>query len=131
MPNSQADYPDPSAILRASLRKTSFLTLPDGEIVYPAELQIIDAVDDTPLPHGKEGEIIARGPGLFFGYVHPSDNHGNFIGDGYFRMGDLGCIVHDDYIVITGRKKDIIIRSIGNQPKYNQARTRGRSAGSG
>ncbi len=83
----------------------------DGEIVYPAELQIIDAVDDTPLPHGEEGEIIARGPGLFFGYVHPSDNDGNFIGDGYFRMGDLGQIVHENYIVITGRKKDIIIRS--------------------
>jgi acyl-CoA synthetase (AMP-forming)/AMP-acid ligase II len=83
----------------------------DGEIVYPAQLEIIDAVDDTPLPHGEEGEIIARGPGLFFGYVHPSDNEGNFIGDGFFRMGDLGCIVHDNYIVITGRKKDIIIRS--------------------
>jgi acyl-CoA synthetase (AMP-forming)/AMP-acid ligase II len=26
-------------------------------------------------------------------------------------MGDLGRIVHDDYVVITGRKKDIIIRS--------------------
>jgi len=83
----------------------------DGEIVYPAELLIVDPVDDTPLPNGKEGEIIARGPGLFFGYVHPSDNDGNFIGDGYFRMGDLGCIVHENYIVITGRKKDIIIRS--------------------
>jgi acyl-CoA synthetase (AMP-forming)/AMP-acid ligase II len=83
----------------------------DGEIVYPAELQIVDALDDTPLPHGEEGEIIARGPGLFVGYVHGSDNDGNFIGDGYFRMGDLGCIVHDNYIVITGRKKDIIIRS--------------------
>lgn len=83
----------------------------DGEIVYPAELLIVDPVDDTPLPDGREGEIIARGPGLFFGYVHPSDNDGNFIGDGYFRMGDLGCIVHENYIVITGRKKDIIIRS--------------------
>ncbi len=83
----------------------------DGEIVYPAELKIIDAVDDTPLPDGEEGEIIARGPGLFFGYVHPSDNEGNFDADGFFRMGDLGRIVHGNYIVITGRKKDIIIRS--------------------
>ena len=83
----------------------------DGEIVYPAELLIVDAADDTPLPHGEEGEIIARGPGLFFGYVDAADNAGNFIGDGYFRMGDLGCIVHENYIVITGRKKDIIIRS--------------------
>ena len=83
----------------------------DGEIVYPAELRIIDAVDDHPLPDGEEGEIIARGPGLFFGYAHPSDNDGNFDDEGFFRMGDLGCIVHDSYIVITGRKKDIIIRS--------------------
>ena len=83
----------------------------DGEIVYPAELEIIDAATDEPLPHGEEGEIIARGPGLFVGYVHPSDNDGNFDAAGFFRMGDLGRIVHDNYIVITGRKKDIIIRS--------------------
>jgi acyl-CoA synthetase (AMP-forming)/AMP-acid ligase II len=83
----------------------------DGEIVYPAEMHIIDAVDDHPLADGEEGEIIARGPGLFLGYVHASDNNGNFDADGFFRMGDLGRIEHDNYIVITGRKKDIIIRS--------------------
>jgi len=83
----------------------------DGEIVYPAELKIIDALDDHPLRDGEEGEIIARGPGLFFGYVHPKDNDGNFDDLGFFRMGDLGQIVHENYIVITGRKKDIIIRS--------------------
>lgn len=83
----------------------------DGEIVYPAELKIIDAVSDQPLPDGQEGEIIARGPGLFVGYVHPADNEGNFDDDGFFRMGDLGQIVNGNYIVITGRKKDIIIRS--------------------
>ncbi len=83
----------------------------DGEIVYPAELKVVDPAGDTPLPHGEEGEIIARGPGLFFGYAHPADNEGNFDEEGFFRMGDLGRIVHDDYIVITGRKKDIIIRS--------------------
>jgi acyl-CoA synthetase (AMP-forming)/AMP-acid ligase II len=83
----------------------------DGEIVYPAELRIIDALDDHPLAEGKEGEIIARGPGLFFGYVHPADNEGNFDAEGFFRMGDLGRIEHGHYIVITGRKKDIIIRS--------------------
>ena len=87
----------------------------DGAIIYPAELRISDAVDDSPLPAGEEGEIIARGPGLFFGYAHPSDNDGNFDEEGFFRMGDLGRIVEagdgGKYIVITGRKKDIIIRS--------------------
>ena len=32
----------------------------DGEIVYPAELKIIDAVDDHPLADGEEGEKIGR-----------------------------------------------------------------------
>ncbi|MEJ5975864.1 AMP-binding protein [Novosphingobium sp. PS1R-30] len=83
----------------------------DGEIVEPVEMRIVDAVTDAPLPDGEEGEILARGPGLFVGYLHPSDNEGAFLDDGFFRMGDLGRIVEERYIVITGRKKDIIIRS--------------------
>jgi non-ribosomal peptide synthetase component E (peptide arylation enzyme) len=42
---------------------------------------------------------------------HPEDNAAAFDEDGYFRMGDLGRRVHGRYLVITGRKKDIIIRS--------------------
>ena len=83
----------------------------DGEIVYPVEMRIVDAVTDAALPAGSEGEILALGPGLFAGYLAAGDNDGAFLPDGFFRMGDLGRIVHDDYIVITGRKKDIIIRS--------------------
>ncbi|MCB2073441.1 MAG: AMP-binding protein [Novosphingobium sp.] len=83
----------------------------DGEIVPPAELRIVDPAGDAELPEGEEGEIIARGPGLFVGYLHPEDNEGNFDAEGFFRMGDLGRIVDGKYVVITGRKKDIIIRS--------------------
>lgn len=82
----------------------------DGEIVPPVEMIIVDDAGQ-PVPHGVEGEILARGPGLFAGYLHPSDNVGNFRDDGFFHMGDLGRIEHDRYVVITGRKKDIIIRS--------------------
>lgn len=87
----------------------------DGEIVYPVEMRIVDAVSDAPLVGGEEGEILACGPGLFGGYLDVSDNDGAFLPDGYFRMGDLGRMVRGEdggaYIVITGRKKDIIIRS--------------------
>ena len=82
----------------------------DGEIVYPVEMKIVGDHDE-PLADGEEGEILARGPGLFAGYLRPSDNEGAFTEDGFFRMGDLGRRVHGNYIVITGRKKDIIIRS--------------------
>ncbi len=83
----------------------------DGEIVYPVEIRLVDAVSDEPVADGEEGEILARGPGLFVGYIHGDDNADAFLADGFFRMGDLGRRVHGDYIVITGRKKDIIIRS--------------------
>lgn len=83
----------------------------DGEVVYPVEIKIVGADGKTPLPDGAEGEIIARGPGLFAGYLHPEDNEGAFDEDGFFNMGDLGRQVEDRYLLITGRKKDIIIRS--------------------
>ena len=82
----------------------------DGIVLYPTEIRLVDANEDA-VPEGAEGEILARGPGLFVGYLDPSDNNGTFDDEGFFRMGDLGRIVHADYLVITGRKKDIIIRS--------------------
>jgi acyl-CoA synthetase (AMP-forming)/AMP-acid ligase II len=87
----------------------------DGEIVAPVEMRIVDVASGAPVPDGAEGEILARGPGLFVGYLHTSDNEGAFRDDGFFYMGDLGRIVWGEdggqYVVITGRKKDIIIRS--------------------
>ena len=82
----------------------------DGELVPPVEIKIIDD-NGRELSNGEEGEILARGPELFVGYLHPEDNQGCFDENGFFHMGDLGQRVHDNYLVITGRKKDIIIRS--------------------
>ena len=48
---------------------------------------------------------------MFAGYLDPADNTANFDDLCYFRMGDLGRQVHGNCLVITGRKKDIIIRS--------------------
>ena len=83
----------------------------DGEIVYPVEFRLVGDDGVIPVPDGEEGEILARGPGLFVGYLRSEDNEGQFDADGFFRMGDLGRRVHGNHIVITGRKKDIIIRS--------------------
>jgi len=85
----------------------------DGEVVPPTEVKIVDAhaQGERNVADGEEGEILVRGPEQFVGYVHPEDNAGAFDEDGSFRMGDLGRRVHGRYLVITGRKKDIIIRS--------------------
>jgi acyl-CoA synthetase (AMP-forming)/AMP-acid ligase II len=58
-----------------------------------------------------DGEILARGPQMLVGYLHPEDNTESFDEDGYFRTGDLGRWLDDDYLVVTGRAKDIIIRN--------------------
>jgi cyclohexanecarboxylate-CoA ligase len=58
-----------------------------------------------------EGEIHARGPQMLVGYLHPEDEVGLFDDAGYFRTGDLARWVDDDYLVVTGRVKDIIIRN--------------------
>ncbi len=57
------------------------------------------------------GEICARGPQMLLGYLHPEDGIASFDDDGYFRTGDLAQWVDDDYLVVTGRAKDIIIRN--------------------
>jgi fatty-acyl-CoA synthase len=57
------------------------------------------------------GEIIARGPSIIPGYVDPALNAGLFVGDGWIRSGDLGRLDADGYLFVTGRIKDLIIRS--------------------
>ncbi|MAM62194.1 AMP-binding protein [Maritimibacter sp. UBA3975] len=57
-----------------------------------------------------DGEILLRGPQMFPGYLDPAHDAGAFTEDGFFRMGDLARIVEDRFVVITGRRKDIIIR---------------------
>ena len=58
-----------------------------------------------------DGEIRARGPQMFTGYLHPQDDHDAFDDAGYFRTGDLGRFTDDGHLVVTGRAKDIIIRN--------------------
>ena len=58
-----------------------------------------------------DGEICVRGPQMLLGYRHPEDDVDSFDAAGFFRTGDLGRWVDDQYLVVTGRAKDIIIRS--------------------
>ena len=70
----------------------------------------IKLVEHAAAPSGT-GEIHARGPQMLVGYRNPADERDAFDDEGYFRTGDLAQWVDDDYLVVTGRAKDIIIRS--------------------
>ncbi len=74
------------------------------------EFRVVDA-DGRALPRNSEGELMAKGPGVFFGYLKsPEENKLAFTNDGFFITGDLVVIDDDGIVRITGRKKDIIIR---------------------
>ena len=82
-----------------------------GRPVCPYDdLVTLDAAGAKTVP-GVEGELAARGPGIFTGYFsNPAANQQAFTPDGYFRTGDLAAIDERGVIRITGRLKDIIIR---------------------
>ncbi len=74
------------------------------------EFMVIDQ-DERGLPPDTEGELVAKGPGVFTGYLKsPEENKKAFTKDGFFRTGDLAIIDNSGNIKITGRIKDIIIR---------------------
>ena len=79
----------------------------DGEITV--DVRILDE-DGRPAAEGVSGEILVRGPQMLLGYLDSSDDAAAFTDDGFFRMGDLGRRVGGEYLEITGRTKDIIIR---------------------
>lgn len=69
-------------------------------------------VDDKgkPVAQGNDGEIIVNGPAMMMGYGEEAQTRQAIDEKGYFHTGDIGHITADNAIVITDRKKDIIIR---------------------
>ncbi|MDX2382339.1 MAG: AMP-binding protein [Acidimicrobiia bacterium] len=56
-----------------------------------------------------EGEILTRGNMVMGGYWEQPDATAAAIRDGFFHTGDGGTIDDDNYVVISDRKKDVII----------------------
>jgi len=96
------------------------------------EFKVIDS-NGHELPKGKEGELVARGPCIFRGYYKSEgENREAFTLDGFYRTGDIAKFDSEGRLIITGRKKDIIIRGgenigakeveelIGSHPKVGQ-----------
>lgn len=65
-------------------------------------------------PADETGEIVTRGDAVMMGYYkNPVATAEAFTEDGWFKTGDIGYIDNDNFIFITGRKKNVIIASNG------------------
>ena len=61
-----------------------------------------------------EGEICVRGRNVFMGYLRREKATWDvFDGEGFFHTGDKGTLDEDQNLIITGRIKDILITSGG------------------
>lgn len=84
------------------------------------------ALPGVELRIAADGEMIARGPNIFAGYLDAPELTRDAFIDGWFRTGDLGAIDDDGFVYITGRKKNLIVTSTGKnvapEPMENQLR---------
>jgi long-chain acyl-CoA synthetase len=85
-----------------------------GTIGPPLPGTEVEIRDDAanPLPVGETGVIC--GPQIMKGYFKNPDATSKVIDDrGWFNSGDLGCLTEDGQLRITGRAKDTIVLSSG------------------
>jgi len=81
--------------------RSAGLCLPEGE------LRIVDPAEDG------TGEICYRGDNVMIGYYGRPDLTAEVKKNGWLYTGDIGYINEHGFLIITGRKKNVIIRANG------------------
>ncbi|PCJ60692.1 MAG: cyclohexanecarboxylate-CoA ligase [Rhodospirillaceae bacterium] len=87
----------------------------DGAPLDGFDVKITNLESGATLPVREPGQLMARGPGAFVGYLKKPDLYGTD-SEGWFDTGDIAYMNEDGYIRISGRSKDIIIRGGENVP---------------
>ena len=68
----------------------------------------------SPLPQGSRGLVLAKGPQVMTGYLNKPEATAKVIdAQGWFDTGDLGYLLADGSLVLSGRAKDTIVLSSG------------------
>ncbi len=81
-----------------------------GKVYAHNEVRLVDAFLEDVAP-GSPGEVLWRSPTKSHGYLNePERTDQAWVGEGWYRSGDLGTLDEEGYLRIVGRVKDLIIR---------------------
>ncbi|MEM7715270.1 MAG: AMP-binding protein, partial [Cyanobacteria bacterium P01_A01_bin.68] len=85
-----------------------------GKPIPGTEIKIVDLETRETLSNNEKGLVMARGEQLMQGYYLNPEATGKAIdSEGWFNTGDIGWLTTENQIVITGRVKDTIVLTNG------------------
>jgi len=85
-----------------------------GQPLPGTAIKVVDPDSRSPLPQGSRGLVLAKGPQVMTGYWHKPEATAKAIdAQGWFDTGDLGYLLADGSLVLSGRAKDTIVLSSG------------------
>ena len=67
----------------------------------------------TTVAFAEDGEVLISGPQVFHGYWNAPETTARTLVDGWLQTGDLGTATERGDLVITGRKKELIVTAGG------------------
>ena len=91
-----------------NIRGSSGLPMPQ------TAFRIVDPETGQPLAFRQRGRVLVRGPQVMAGYLGKPEASAKVLdADGWFDTGDLGMLLPDGSVALTGRAKDTIVLSSG------------------
>jgi long-chain acyl-CoA synthetase len=90
------------------------LRLSSGKPLPGTEIKIVDLETRQSVAIGQKGLVLIRGPQVMQGYYRDPEATAKAIdSEGWFNSGDLGMLTANNDLTITGRAKDTIVLSNG------------------
>ena len=84
-----------------------------GPALDGTELKVVDE-NENEVEVGVSGHILVKGPQVMNGYYkNDEENAKTFTQDGFLKTGDLGKLTITNELILTGRSKEIIVLSNG------------------
>lgn len=85
-----------------------------GKVVPNVDCRILTP-DGTEAPAGEKGEIVIKGNNVMKGYYKNPESTARTVKDGWLYTGDLGYYDKDNFLMVVGRGKALLISADGEK----------------